>query len=98
LAAWSGVIATAIASGCPEEPQGVLQLPEMEAAEHPAWEAALALMQPSCPAAAVTWASAQALLVLADKYDMPGITSQVSGRVMGWGGVGWGVHSSSQII
>jgi hypothetical protein len=40
-------------------------------------------MQPSTPAAAVTWDTAQALLVLADKYDMPGLTSQVS---WGWGG------------
>jgi hypothetical protein len=33
LAAWSGVLATAMAAGCPADPQGVLQLPEMEPEE-----------------------------------------------------------------
>ena len=39
-----------------------------------AWVDALKLMYPSRPLFEVTWENAERLLLLADKYDMPGIT------------------------
>ena len=78
LKAWSKVLAN-----CLEDVHAASELMPTVSASIPlddedctAWEGALNIMYPTCPLFKVTWDNAERLLLLADKYDMPGITGK----------------------
>ena len=81
LKAWSKVLANCLEDAqtakVPFMPSVSASIP-LDDEDCTAWEEALKLMYPSRTVFKVTWDNAERLLLLADKYDMPGITGNAN--------------------